>query len=144
MSSAQRIWLLAGVLVATLVGYLLTEGSIQEAETQARDSAGTPGRGPSFRSPSEEEFASDRVLVKLKEGVPGQALDAINRQNNARTERNIPRTRVNVVRLPRDLPVQAAIRRYEASPDVEYAEPDFKGPHRRPPPMTPIIPSCMV
>jgi thermitase len=32
---------------------------------------------------------------------------------------------VNVVDLPNDLTVREALQRYEASPDVEYAEPDF-------------------
>ncbi|MDQ3942927.1 MAG: S8 family serine peptidase, partial [Actinomycetota bacterium] len=116
---------MAGVLVATLIGYLVTQSSLQEAETQSQARPEDPGRGPSFRSSDDEEFASDRVLVKLREGVSSQALDTVNRQNNARTDRRIPRTRTNVVRLPRGLEVRDAIRRYEASPDVEYAEPDF-------------------
>jgi thermitase len=32
---------------------------------------------------------------------------------------------VNVVDLPSDLPVSEAVENYEASPNVEYAEPDF-------------------
>ncbi len=71
------------------------------------------------------EFASDRIIVKLKEGAPEQALEALNRKNNTRTDKKLPRTKVSVVKLPRDLPVRAAIKRYEASSDVEYAEPDF-------------------
>ena len=124
MSSAQRVWLLAAVMVATLVGYLGVGSSIQEAETQDRP-GNSSERGPSFPTSNEEEFAPDRILVKLKEGTPEAALDALNRQNNAGIDRRIPRTKVDVVRLPRDLPVQAAVRRYEANPNVEYAEPDF-------------------
>ncbi len=124
MSSAQRAWLLAAVLISTLVGYLVTQSSVQEAETQDRP-GNSSERGPSFPTSNEEEFASDRVIVKLKENVPDRALEALNRQNNASTEQKLPRTRVSLVKLPRELPVQAAIRRFEASPDVEYAEPDF-------------------
>ncbi len=124
MSSAQRAWLLAAVLISTLVGYFVTQSSVQEAETQDRP-GNSSERGPSFPTSNEEEFAPDRILVKLKEGAPEAALDALNRQNNAGIDRRIPRTRVDVVRLPRELPVQAAVRRYEANPNVEYAEPDF-------------------
>lgn len=124
MSSAQRAWLLAAVLISTLVGYFVTQSSVQEAETQDRP-GNSSERGPSFPTSNEEEFASDRVIVKLKENVPDRALEALNRQNNASTEQKLPRTRVSLVKLPRELPVQAAIRRFEASPDVEYAEPDF-------------------
>lgn len=74
---------------------------------------------------SKPRFAADRVLVKLKEGAPSEAVDAINRKNGARTEKKIPRTRVSVVKLPKGLQVADAVKRYEASPDVEYAEPDF-------------------
>ena len=40
-------------------------------------------------------------------------------------EEDLPASDVSVVDLPRDLPGQEAVERYEASPDVEYAEPDF-------------------
>ncbi|MDP9486294.1 MAG: S8 family serine peptidase [Actinomycetota bacterium] len=80
---------------------------------------------PSFRPSGGEEFASDRILVKLKDGVPDRALEVLNRQNNAESGKKLAHTRVDVVKLPRELPVEAAVKRYEASPDVEYAEPDF-------------------
>ena len=77
-------------------------------------------------TPSEPSFAPDRVLVKTKEDATTEDVDAVNRKNNARIEKKIPRTRVNVVKLPKDLPVEEAVKRYEASPNVEYAEPDYK------------------
>ena len=123
MSSVQRLWLSVAVVAATLLGYLVMQSNVQEAETQ--DRPGNSERGPSFRSQDGEEVASDRILVKLKEGASGQALENLNRQNNARSDRRIARTRVDVVKLPRNLPVQAALRVYGSSPDVEYAEPDF-------------------
>ena len=84
-----------------------------EALTQARP------------APDKPRFAPDRVLVKLKGDAPAEAVDAINRKNGARTEKKLPYTRVSVVKLPKGLQVADAVRRYEASPDVEYAEPDF-------------------
>ena len=78
--------------------------------------------GPDANKP---RFAPDRVLVKPKEGASAEAVEAINRKNGARTEKKIPRTRVSVVKLPRGLQVAEAVERYEASPEIEYAEPDF-------------------
>ncbi len=49
----------------------------------------------------------------------------INRKNNASTKKKIPRTKVSVVKLPKELSVEEAIELYEASSEIEYAEPDF-------------------
>lgn len=52
-------------------------------------------------------------------------LEDLNQQNDASTEKDLPRSNVSVVELPQDLPVEEAVETYEASPDVEYAEPDY-------------------
>ncbi len=70
-------------------------------------------------------FAPGRILVKLEEGAPAKTLGSLNDKNDARTEDKLPRTGVNVVDLPADLSVAEAARRYETSPNVEYAEPDY-------------------
>jgi subtilisin family serine protease len=81
------------------------------------------------RSSQSERFAPDRVIVKLKEGAQGGALEALNRGVGARTEGRIaPHTlpTLYTVKLPpQGQSVESAIRHYEASPDVAYAEPDF-------------------
>jgi thermitase len=76
-------------------------------------------------TPSDEEFARDQIIVELEEGATQADLAALNRRNDAHTEENLPRSDVNVVDLPSDLAVGEAVQRYEASPDVEYAEPDY-------------------
>jgi subtilisin family serine protease len=78
------------------------------------------------RDTDNADFAPDRILVKTKEGASVGTIEATNRKNKARTKKKIPRTRVSVVGLPGDLPVEEAVKRYENSPDVEYAEPDYK------------------
>lgn len=127
MSSAQRIWLLAGVLVATLVGYIVVQGSTQEAETQSGNNGGLAAseEEPTYPTESRENYASDRIIVKLEDQATQTDLEEINQRNDASTEEDLPRSQVNVVDLPSDLPVSEAIERYEASPDVEFAEPDF-------------------
>ncbi len=121
--------LLAAVLAATLVVFIALQGAMGEAEAQPADpgdAAGSSAAGvASFRTPEGERFVPGQILVKLKDGVSHRALEALNRQNNARVEERLPSIRVSVVDLPRDLSVEEAVRRYENSPDVEYAEPDF-------------------
>lgn len=113
--------MLRGALLACVAILVFSGGGRQAG---AQEEPGSSGE-PSFRTTAEEEFAPDRIIVKLRENVPQRALDALNRQNGARTDRVFPDLRLGVIDLPRELPVEAAIRRYERSPDVEYAEPDF-------------------
>jgi len=125
MSSARRAWLLAAVLISTLAGYLVIQSSVQEAETQT-GGVGPDAEAPTYAEGTQREFASDKLIVKLEDNATSADLESINQQNNASTEEDLPRSQVNVVDLQSNLPVREAERRYEASPYVEFAEPDFK------------------
>ena len=70
-------------------------------------------------------FAPDRLLVKIDESAPADAIETINRKNDAHVKEKIPHSRVSVVDLPEDLSVAEAVEVYEASPEIEYAEPDY-------------------
>ena len=122
MAVAQATVRPRGVLLWALALIALILMSFS-ANAGARPNTG--GEGPSFKADKGREFAPDRIIVKLKEGVAEEELDKVNRGNGGRTEKKIPRTRFNVVDLPAELPVEEAVRRYEAAPQVEYAEPDF-------------------
>jgi thermitase len=124
MTPAQRVSLLAAVLTATLLVLVVLQGATQEVETQTDNRAGDAEK-PSFPTPSDEEFARGQIIVELEEGATQADLAALNQRNDAHTEENLPRSDVNVVDLPSDLAVGEAVERYEASPDVEYAEPDY-------------------
>jgi thermitase len=113
------------LVIAAVVLVGLGTGPEQALSQDSRQVPEVSTSSPSFRSSDSQEFAPDRILVKLEEGVSEQSLGTLNRQNNVSIERKLPHTRVNVLTLPNELPVEVAIRRYEASPDVEYAEPDF-------------------
>ena len=95
----------------------------------SRSALAEPGKGngkqPSFSGPKAKEFASGRMIVKLKSGVPKEKLRALNRSKDARIKKSIPDTKVNVVDLPSDLSVEQAVGQYKKSPAVEYAEPDY-------------------
>ena len=87
--------------------------------------AGTVGAQQGDPGKPDREFVPGRLIVKLEDQATTEDLDRANRSNGASTEEKVPRTRLAVVDLPAGLPVEEAIARYEASPDVEYAQPDF-------------------
>src|SRR5215211_7148687 len=107
MSITQRFTLIIGALVATLIIFIVFQGATQEGETQTENQS-TTAEQPSFPAPGDREFVPGEVIVGLEEGATQADLAALNR-----------------VDLPPELPVGEAIQRYEASPDVEYAEPNF-------------------
>jgi hypothetical protein len=78
MSSTQRIWLFIRVLTAVLVGYLVTQSSVQEAETQAQGGARQGTENPTYAEGSEEQAAPDRIIVKLEETASRADLEEIN------------------------------------------------------------------
>ncbi len=120
MSISYRASLLAGVLAATLLLFLVLQGATQEATTQ-------PTREePTYEDGSGRAFAPGEVIVVLEEPASQSDLRELNQENDASIEEDLPRSDVNVVDLPRDLSVAEAVREYENSPDVAYAEPNFK------------------
>ncbi|MGI8910614.1 MAG: S8 family peptidase [Rubrobacteraceae bacterium] len=106
-----------GILAVISVCAVSFRGVTQEA-------ASLPAEGSAFTG-GDGEFVKGEIIVKLDEGATQGDLTNLNRRNGAITEENLPSSRVNVVDLPGDLSVSEAVDRYEASPDVEYAEPDF-------------------
>ncbi len=123
MSLVQRMSLIACALIAALVCYVAYGGAAQKVETQTERAA---AHQPSFPAPAEQEFVPGEVIVGLEEDATQADLAAINHQTDARTEEDLPQSDVNLVDLPPDLGVGEAVRRYESSPDIEYAEPNFK------------------
>src|SRR3712207_1538655 len=124
MSGTHRVRLWAGTVVALLTVLLVFQSATQEVETQT-EGGGSAAQQPANPPTTGRGFAKDQIIVELEEGATQADLTALNQRNDARTEENLPRSDVNVVGLPSDLTVQEAVQRYEASPDVEYAEPDF-------------------
>lgn len=86
-----------------------------------REPSGTPA--PSPRTPP--VHAPGRVLVVAAEGAGPRGLERVAREINGRGPRRIPGSPVHVVRLPPEMSVDQAVRRFEHDPSVEYAEPDY-------------------
>lgn len=113
------------VLVAASVMVVGLALSFSGEEAGAQNQPGGPGE-LSFETSGEEGFAPGRMIVKVEESAPGQALEDLNRRNGARVDRELPGVRTSLVDLPASLPVEVAVQRYKNDPAVEYAEPDFK------------------
>jgi thermitase len=103
--------------ILILIGILGTSTEQARSETKPSD----PSAGA-----DEQAFAPGRIIVKAEEEAPANAVESLNRENDASIEERLPVSGVEIVDLPRDLSVSEAVERYEASPNVEYAEPDFE------------------
>jgi thermitase len=121
VSTFQRVSLLAGVFAAVLVVFVVLQGATQEAMTQP-----VVGEEPTYQEGSGRQFAPGEIIVELEESASRADLRELNQENDATIEEDLPRSDVNVVDLPRDLTVSEAVRTYEDSPDIAYAEPNFK------------------
>jgi len=112
--------LLVGAFAGVLVLFLVLQGATQEAITQPTQEE------PTYEDGSGRAFAPGEVIVVMKEPASQADLRDLNQQTDATVEEDLPRSDVNVVDLPRDLSVAEAVQTYEDSPDVAYAEPNFK------------------
>ena len=119
MSSTKKLSLAAGTFVTILFVFVSVHSLTQVAQAQGGDD-------PSYQEGPQRKFASGEIIVKLQEQATQEDLRALNARNDASIEEDLPNSDVNVVDLPQDLTVQEAVQKYEASQDVEYAEPNFK------------------
>lgn len=111
-----------GFLLALSACLIVLQGTVQRAWTQVSNPGGD---GPSYEAP-QAQMVPGEIIVSLEERAVRQDLGRLNRENDAATEENLPNSDVNLVDLPRGLTVAEAVRAYEADPDVEYTEPNFR------------------
>jgi subtilisin family serine protease len=95
----------------------------------------------SFATTTAARFAAGQVLVAPSAGVSPQDLQAVNDRLGAQVVEVLPGTRVRAIDLPRGLSVEEAVKRYERSPLVRFAEPDYLVRTSQTSPVTPNDPS---
>lgn len=78
------------------------------------------------QSTGESTYALDHILVKPKASASEQDMVQIESINGTAQEETIPGMEVRIAEVPDGSTVQEMIDLYEASTDVEYAEPDHK------------------
>lgn len=74
---------------------------------------------------AEAEYVPDELIVKFKPGVVGQAKASLHAQENAKVVSRNHAIGFEVVKLEKGKSLQAALKRYEKNPNVEYAEPNY-------------------
>ena len=73
-----------------------------------------------------ENYAPDHILVRMNEGASAEAIEKMKSLNGDGAEHDSRGLdRLWVVYLPAGLTVPEVVELYRASPDVEYAHPDY-------------------
>ncbi len=107
-------------LIAFTILVLSATLGIQPQQALSQTEQSNPNSGTEGQA-----FAPGRIIVKAEEEAPADAVASLNRENEATLEEEMPHSEVQVVDLPENLSVAEAVERYEDSPLVEYAEPDY-------------------
>lgn len=114
----RNLYLAVFAVLVALAGFSASGGDEARAQSE-------PSGEPTYSEAGGREFDRGKIIVKLEEDATPRDLRELNRENDARTKEDLPRSDVNVVDLPSDTTVPEGVEAYEDSPDVEYAEPDF-------------------
>jgi hypothetical protein len=80
---------------------------------------------PAARTQS-ADYVQGQILVKFKETVSAERAQEINRMMGAEIIKIIRGLRVYHLKIPEDKTVPEMVRKYEALPEVEYAEPNYQ------------------
>jgi thermitase len=100
--------------------------------------AAAPEVQPREAAPQRPDYAGGRILVAPKPGAGPKPLATLNASVGAKVQQVLPGTTVREVHLPKGLSVEQAVRRYESSGAVAYAEPDYLV---EPADLPPVIPN---
>jgi hypothetical protein len=101
---------------------LMTAGSLVSNFSPCQQSA---ERGE--RSPAPETSAqTQEILVKFKAAVPEDSINALTAASDLQHVKDIKAIGVRVYRVPAGSTAQEVIKKLEADPKVEYAEPNYE------------------
>ncbi len=119
---------LVGTALA-LLGLVSLNFSQEKRETRnARSSRqnAAPPRVEKIRRPLKPTPATDRVLVRFRQGVSPQNAEMILQAGQFGRIRQIPRIGVFRVQAPANMTLRETLLLLRANPDVEYAGPDYR------------------
>lgn len=112
LTTFLTILLLCGTISACLHEPTLTDISSRKA-----------GKGaPEIRR---NEFVQDKILVKFRDGVSSNAINALNSRYGTTVEGKISGIDVYRLRIPPGRTVAEMVKLYRKEDIVEYAEPDY-------------------
>lgn len=78
-----------------------------------------------FAQNSSKSYVDGEVIVKFKSGTISSFAERANREIGGEILEVFPELKMQRVKLPKNLSVEAAVARYANLPDVEYAQPNF-------------------
>jgi thermitase len=112
----REISLLIALSLTVLLGITVAAGQLLSGPNPGGLQAGS----------NETAFVPGQIVVKTKDSAPADAIASINRRSGARLEEKVPGSRASLIDLPEGLSVAEAVEFYEASPEVAYAEPNYR------------------
>jgi len=118
---------LTSMLFSVLTGLQAAPKAGFPAAASPNPSSGTSSQEHSRKQEILEQvprYAPDRVLVRFLPGTAASETGKAHRQAGGRKLEEIPGIDVHVVQVPAGS-VQQKVARYQANPNVEYAEPDY-------------------
>jgi hypothetical protein len=75
--------------------------------------------------PAGKPYAEGELLVKFREGVSEARIQEVLRQTGTGVSKFLRTVKVYVLKLPPGAPVEDMRKKFQALPEVEYAEPDY-------------------
>jgi len=73
----------------------------------------------------DDQYVPGEVLVKFKDGTLAKDASKLHSTFKASKKKELPRLRLHHLKIPRQISVEEAIRKYKQDPNVEYAEPNY-------------------
>ncbi len=133
MIVVRGLWVLLMVLFSCGQGLAVVEegalsgraSELQVAPTAGSDAALAPEHKMSKREKA-PRFKEGEILVRFRDGIPNDKKEKLHKRHGSKKLKAFKSVKVEQVKLKRGLPVEAAIELYQAEPDVEYAEPNFR------------------
>ena len=128
--SLKRILLLTFVLNGSYVHAAFDSKSAPEtaAKTVASRVVGSSFENLSSagRGKAKERYKDGELLVKFKAGTPEEGKKRVHKKHGAEKLKEFSKLRLHHLKLKKGMSVEDAVKRYQADPEVEYAEPNFR------------------
>ena len=77
-----------------------------------------------LKPPGEKPYAEGELLVKFKEGVSEAQIQEVLGQTGTKVTKFLPTLKIHVLKIPSGAAVEDMVKKFQALPEVEYAEPN--------------------
>lgn len=126
MKSALKALYVLLMTTPILLLPLLTTVSCQE---QSGPATPVPAPAPSTSTPSpsepQQEYISDQIIVKFKDGTSVEAQEQLHQKLGTKLIHTSPAAGFQVLQIPEGKTVEEMVARYSEQSIVEYAEPNY-------------------